>query len=279
MFHLRIVKTKIFHAGCFLLATIAMIPTALIFFYLIREGIFRLDLDFFMQNQPSPGEDNGGALNAIVGTLFLITTSTLIATPISILSAIYLTFTKKRKINEWIEVSANILQSVPAIIVGLIVYTWIASIIDPTKAFSMTSGTIALSIMMIPYITINITEVMRLIPYTIIEAAYSMGGSFSSVAFHIIIPSAMPGITTGVIVALARIAGEAAPLVLTAFGNPFVSFHPMEPTASLPLLIYNFAISPFENWRQIAWTASLLLVLLIFVLNILAETLSKKSKN
>lgn len=272
---IRTLKTKLFSYTCFVLSFIAMIPLALIVFYLCREGLARMDFAFFTETQPAPGVSGGGVSNAIIGTLFLTTISTLIATPISILSAIYLAFSKKSKTTEMINLSISVLQSVPAIVVGLATYTWV---VRSMGSFSMISGAIALAIMMIPYITVNTVEVIKLIPQTTIEAAYAMGGKFSLIVFRVIIPTILPGLVTGIIVALARVTGEAAPLFFTAFGNPFISLSPLEPSASLPLIIFQFSITPYENWQQLAWTASLTLLIFIVSLNLIAEYFSKNSK-
>ena len=270
---LRTFKTKFFSYACFFLSFIAMLPVVLIIFYLCREGLNRMDFAFFTETQPSPGVSGGGVSNAIIGTLFLTVISTLIATPISILSAIYLSFSKRSKTTEIINLSISILQSIPAIVIGLATYTWI---VRSMGSFSMISGAIALAIMMIPYITVNTVEVIKLIPETTIEAAYATGGKFSLIVSRVIIPTVFPGLVTGIIVALARVTGEAAPLFFTAFGNPFISLNPLEPSASLPLIIFQFSITPYENWQQLAWTASLTLLIFVVVLNLIAEYISKR---
>ena len=270
----RKIRSKIFTVVCFGLSSIVLIPLASIIIFLIVEGAGRMDLELLTADEPPPGFGSGGIKNAIIGTLTITAIATLIASPISIFASIYLAFSKKSKLTEFIYIATNTLQSIPAIVVGLIVYSWV---VKTTGSFSLLSGSIALAIMMLPYIIISTVEVLKLLPKTTLEASYALGASFTKTVFKIALPSVIPGVITGVILSLARVIGEAAPLFFTAFGNPYATLNPLEPSAALPLTIFKFAITPYDNWRELAWAASLLLILIIVVLNIIGKWVSKRS--
>lgn len=267
-------KNGFFDGLCYFFTAVALLPLALILFYILREGAVRLDLNLFTETQPGPGNKAGGILNAIIGTLSIVTLATVIASPPAIMAGVYLAFHKDSKLSEAAYVANNILQSVPAIVFGIVVYSWV---VLPTNGFSLFSGSVALALMMLPYITINTVEVIKMIPNTVIEAGYALGGSYPKVILKVVLPVVAPGIANAILLALGRVAGEAAPLLFTAFGNPYISAYLNEPSASLPALIFQFSIAPYESWQQLAWSASLVLIVLIITANLISKWLTRNS--
>ncbi len=268
----RILFDKLFDYFCLALSLLAIVPLFFILFGVIQKGIGRINLEFFLENQPSPSNKGGGVANAIVGSFLLVSIATLIAVPFSVLAGLYLSENRKKKLATFIYSTFNILQSVPAIVIGIVAYAWIVA---PLGKFSLISGSVALAIMMFPYVTITTTEIFSLIPNTIKEAAYALGAPYYKLFFRVLLPSSLKGILTGILLALLRISGESAPLLFTAFGNPFLSWDLSEPSSSLPLVIFQYAISPYKNWQDVAWAASLILIISIILLNLMTRYLLK----
>jgi len=167
----------------------------------------------------------------------------------------------------------EILQGVPSIVVGILIYLWVVKV---TGFFSALSGALALAMMMLPVITKSVEETLLLIPHSLKEASLALGVSYSRTIFKVLLPAGMAGILNGILLGVARVAGETAPLLFTAFGSPFMNLNPLKPMSSLPLIIFNYASSPYPQWHDLAWGASLILIFLVFVLNVLARLGAKK---
>ncbi len=239
------------------------------------KGISALNLDLFTEITPPPGEA-GGLLNAIVGTVMLSFMGMAIATPIGIAAGTYLAeYAKMRPIGETIRFVNDILLSAPSIVLGMFVYT---IIVLPTGKYSAFAGGVALALIALPVIVRTTDEMLRLVPSAMREAALSLGVPQWKVTLQVLYRSAMPGIVTGVLLSLARITGETAPLLFTAFGNLFWSVDPTKPIASLPVVIYQFAQAPDDGWNALAWAGALLITLFVLLLSIIARTLLLRNR-
>jgi phosphate transport system permease protein len=187
----------------------------------------------------------------------------------------YLSENGESKLSYWTRLSVDILQGVPSIVVGIVIYFWV---VKPSGSFSGISGSIALSIMMLPIVIRSTEETMKLIPSTLKEAGLALGLPYYKVMLKVILPVGMSGILSGVMLSIARIAGETAPLLFTAFGNPYLNTNIARPMQSLPLLIFNYATSPYEEWHNLAWGASLILLICILLLNLITKLLARRWK-
>lgn len=248
----------------------AIIPLGLVLWYVTVRGIGGINLDFFT-NLPKPvGERGGGMANAIVGTLELVGIACLFGIPPGILAGIYLSEFGDRKFGQVVRFSADVMSGVPSITVGIFVYSLI---ILRTKNFSAWAGGFALAILMLPTVTRTTEELLRLVPEALREAALGLGVPRYRATLSIVLRTALPGIVTGIMLAIARVAGETAPLLFTAFSNRFWPQSLNEPTASLPVMIYTYAVSPYDDWHRQAWAAAFVLVMLVLVLNLSARLL------
>ena len=271
----RIIKSGILKAVIILLAFIITIPLLAIFFYVLKEGITKINWHFIV-NVPKPvGETGGGIANALIGSLIIVFVAAIIAIPLGILTGIYLSENRSKKLAYWCGLSVDILQGVPSIVVGIVVYFLV---VKPGRGFSAFSGSIALMIMMLPIVIRTTEETLKLLPSTLKEAGLALGIPYHKVILRIIVPCGLSGILSGSILAVARVAGETAPLLFTAFGNPYMNFNVAKPMQSLPLLIFNYATSPYEDWHNLAWGASLILLIWIFLLNIITKVIASKWK-
>ena len=272
---LRIFSNLAFHGIIIILSGLCTIPLFLIMYYIIKMGISSITIDFLI-NLPKPvGELNGGVLNAIVGSFMVVIAATLMAIPIGITSGICLSEYKDSKLSYMGRLCTEILQGTPSIVIGIIAYTWI---VKPTGQFSALSGSIALGIMMLPLIIRTTEETLNLIPYDIKEASLALGVPYYKTILKVVLPSALSGLTTGVILSIGRVIGETAPLLFTAFGNPYLQFNMLKPVNTLPVLIFNYASSPYEDWHKQAWGASFVLLVWIVTINIFSKILAAKWK-
>lgn len=272
---LRKLKDRLFKYFLYLLSGLIIVPLILIIFYIIKKGISAISFKFIISMPKPVGENGGGILNAVVGTFMLVLTASVLSIPVGVLTGIYLNEHNKNKMSYFIQLSVEVLQGVPSIVIGIIAWIWI---VLPMKHFSAFSGGIALGIMMLPIIIKSTEETMRLIPESLREASLALGVPYFKTVLRIILPASFSGIITGVLIGIARIGGETAPLLFTAFGNPFLNFNISKPVSSLPLLIFNYATSPYDDWHKIAWGASLILISFVFSLNIFTRILTKKYK-
>jgi phosphate transport system permease protein len=251
-------------SGLAVLSTLLVIaPLVAIFIDLVYKGTSSLNLNFFTKIPAPVGEQGGGMANAIVGSAVLLGLASLLGIPIGIAAGIYLAeYGRGTKLSNVVRFTADVLNGVPSIVMGVAVY---ALVVVPTKGYSAFAGGVALGIMMIPTVARTTEEMLLMVPYSIREAALGLGVPSWRSMMSITLKTAMPGVITGCMLAFARVAGETAPLIFTAFGNQFWSTAVNQPIAALPLQIYVYALSPYDEWHRLAWAGSLVLIVLIVV--------------
>lgn len=271
----RIVLDKMFKSVVMGLSFVIILPMFFILFFIVANGISVINWDFLFSLPKPMGEAGGGISNAVAGTTILILISSLISVPLGILAGIYLSEYRSGKITYFSRLSLEILQGIPSIVIGIIAYIWI---VLPMGSFSALSGGIALAIMMLPVIVMSTEETLKLIPNHLREASLAVGVPYTRTILKVILPAGLSGIITGFILSVARIAGETAPLLFTAFGNPFMNLNVFKPVNSLPLLIFTYATSPYPEWHALAWGASFVLIVFVLSLNIIAKAVTTKWK-
>ncbi len=241
---------------------------------LFYKGFSAIDLNMFIQSTPAPGTDGGGLANAIVGSLMIVASCTLISTPIGVMAGIYLSeYGANSKIASITRFVNDIMLSAPSIVIGLFIY---AVIVAQVKHFSGWAGTIALALIAIPVVVRTTENMLQLVPIQLREAAYALGAPRWKVAFSVTLTAAKAGVITGILLALARVSGETAPLLFTALNNQFFSTNMNAPMANLPVVIFQFAMSPYDNWVELAWGAALLITLVVLGLNILTRVVFRE---
>jgi phosphate transport system permease protein len=255
--------TNYFISGLSILATIVVIiPLIAILFYLVYKGASSLNLNFFTHIPAPVGEEGGGMANAIVGSGIILALASLMGIPVGIAGGVYLAeFGRGKALGTAVRFTADVLNGVPSIVMGIAVF----SLLVQGRHFSAFAGGVALAIMMVPTITRTTEEMLATVPHAIREAALGLGVPKWRTAVSVSLRTASPGIITGCMLAFARVAGETAPLLFTAFGNQFWSLRLSEPIAALPLQIYIYAISPYDEWHRLAWAGALVLIVLIMV--------------
>ena len=253
-------------------AGLVIAPLFLVIYFLLVQGWSSIDLNFFTQLPKPTGEMGGGMANAIVGTIELLAMAAVVGVPLGIFGGIYLAEYGSDRANDWLRFAADVLNGVPSIVWGMVVYLML---VVPFKTFSAYAGCVALGLMMVPLVMRTTEEVLILVPQSYREAALALGVARWKVIMVIVVRTALKGIATGVIVALARIAGETAPLLFTALGNNFWNHNLKEPIAALPLQIFAYAISPYDDWHRQAWAGALVLMGLILALNISVRVMSR----
>ncbi|WP_151448515.1 phosphate ABC transporter permease PstA [Lacisediminimonas profundi] len=243
---------------------------------LLLKGFGAVSFALFSQSTPAPGSDGGGLANAIVGSLMMVGVATAVSTPVGILAGIYLAeYGDKSVLGQVTRFVTDIMLSAPSIVIGLFVYAiYVANI----KHFSGWAGSFAISLIAVPVIVRTTDNMLNLVPASLREAAFALGAPRWKVAVLVRLRAVKAGVVTGVLLALARIAGETAPLLFTALNNQFFSANMNAPMANLPVVIYQFAMSPYENWRSLAWGGALLITFSVLGLNILSRTLFKQTK-
>jgi phosphate transport system permease protein len=249
-------------SGLAVLATIAVIvPLIAILLYLLKQGVTSLNWNFFTKIPVPAGESGGGMENAIVGSGVILALASLIGIPLGIGAGIYLAeYGRDRRMGNIVRFTADVLNGVPSIVMGIAIY---ALIVLPQKHFSAFAGGVVLGVMMVPTVTRTTEEMLRMVPHAIREAALGLGVPAWRSALTITLRTASAGIVTGCMLAFARVAGETAPLLFTAFGNAFQSTSLNEPIAALPLQIFVYAVSPYDEWHRLAWAGALVLIVLI----------------
>jgi phosphate transport system permease protein len=252
---------------------LALVPLVLILFFVVSQGIQALNFEFFTRMPTPVGEPGGGMANAIVGTLILAGLASIFALPIGILSGIYMSEYAGTRLASAMRFAADTLNGVPSIVVGVFVY---GIAVLPFKQFSALAGGLALGIMMIPIIARTTEELLLLVPITMREGALALGATRAKAVFTVVLPAALPGIITGVVLALARIAGETAPLLFTAFNNRFFSTSLGQPISSLSVQVFTYAISPYEDWHRQAWAGALVLVMIVLTSSLLARYTTRR---
>lgn len=264
----RRAKDLAIRTACVAAVVIAIIPLGLVLTYVTLQGITGLSFDFFTQLPKPVGEVGGGMANAIVGTLEVVALASALGVPIGILAGVYLAEYGATQLGKAVRFAADVMSGVPSITVGLFVY---GIIVLGTHQFSAWAGAVALAVLMLPTVTRTSEELLKLVPNALREAALGLGVPRWRATLKVTLRTAAPGIATGVMLAVARVAGETAPLLFTAFGNRFWSSSINQPTATLPVQIYTYAVSPYDDWHKQAWTAALVLVLLVLALNFVAR--------
>ena len=252
----------------YLAALVATLPLVFILGHLLSEGASSINLDFFTQLPKPVGEVGGGMGNAIVGTLLLLAIASVLGIPIGIGAGMFLAENRGTRLANMVRFLSDVLNGLPSIVMGIFAWQFL---VRPMGQFSALSGGLALGAMMVPLVTRTTEEMIRVVPTSLREAALALGYARWRTSLTVVLRTALPGIVTGALVATARIAGETAPLIFTAFGNQFWSLSLDQPVAALPHQIYNFAISPYEDWHRLAWAGSLVLLTLVLVISLVAR--------
>jgi phosphate transport system permease protein len=252
---------------------VALVPLVLILFYILEKGVTSLNWDFFTKIPKPVGELGGGMANAIVGSLELIALGSVMAVPVGVLAGVYVAEYRRTPLATAIRFCADVLNGIPSIVIGIFAY---GLVVLPMRRFSAIAGGVALGIMMIPIITRTTEELINLIPGSLREAGLALGASRARVVFSVIVPAALPGIITGILLAIARISGETAPLLFTALNNSFWTHRLDQPIASLTVQIYLYGLSPYDDWHRQAWAGSLVLVSMILLFSILARIVTRR---
>lgn len=271
----RIGASKAFKGIIVFFAFLITLPLIAIIFFVLKTGLSKLSWHF-ITNIPRPvGEAGGGIANALVGSLLIVLLAAVIAVPIGILCGIYLSENKNSRLAYWSRLAVDVLQGTPSIVIGIVIYFWAVKSIG---TFSALSGSIALALLMLPIVVRSTEETLKMLPSTLHEAGLALGLPYHKVILKVILPCGISGILSGVVLAVARIAGETAPLLFTAFGNPYLTTNVLKPMQSLPLLIFNYATSPYDEWHDLAWGASLILLIWVLLLNLTTKLVTRRWK-
>lgn len=252
----------------YIAAGLATLPLLLILLHLINKGASSLSIDFFTHMPRPVGEAGGGMANAIVGTLVLIAIASIVGLPIGIGAGLYLAEKRTTPLAHTVRFLSDVLNGLPSIVVGIFAWEFL---VRPIGHFSAVAGGIALGAMMIPLVTRTTEEMLRVVPNSLREAALALGYQRWRTSLAVVLRTALAGIATGALVAIARIAGETAPLLFTAFGNQFWSTSLREPIAALPLQIFTYAVSPYDEWHRLAWAGALVLIAMVLIISIFAR--------
>jgi len=269
----RKLLSSVFVNFCAGAVVLALMPLAFVLFFVVSRGILALNLNFFTHMPTPVGEAGGGMGNAIVGTLILTGLAALMAVPIGVISGVYMSEYAGSRSAATVRFAADTLNGVPSIVIGLFAY--VVAVL-PFKQFSALAGGFALGVMMIPIIARTTEELLLLVPGTMREGALALGATRARAVFTVLLPAALPGIVTGIVLALARIAGETAPLLFTAFNNRFFSTNLRQPIASLTVQVYTYATGPYEDWHRQAWAGALVLVTIVLVCSLLARVATRR---
>lgn len=279
----RLTKSKLFFYIVCLFSALTMIPLFVILWELVKKGYKQFNLSLFTEVAPTSMEamlarisDSpipGGILNGITGTILILSIAIVIAIPIGIMTGVYLAENPKKRLANIVRNLSDLLQGIPSIVIGVIVYIWV---VIPMSGYSAIAGSIALAIMMLPMIIRSTEESLKMLPTTLKEAGLALGGSYTTVVLRVLIPSAFSGLFTGSLLAISRVMGETAPLLVTALGAASVNWDPSNPTSAISLLIWEFYNDP--NLANLVWSSSLLLLLFVLGINLLAKSIAKKWK-
>lgn len=256
--------------ACGLAVLAAIVPLASLLWLVVSRGFSGLDLAFFTGLPAPVGEAGGGVGNAIAGTLYMVGMASLVALPAGVGAGVYLAERGNGRLGGAIRFTTEVLSGVPSIVVGIVAY---GLLVIPMKRFSALAGAVALSLLMVPPLARSTEEFVRLVPGTLREASLALGIPAWKTGLRVVLRTALPGILTATLLAVARAAGETAPLLFTALNNQYWNFRPDQPTASLTVQIYNYAVSPYADWHDKAWSAALVLLLLVGTLNLAARLL------
>jgi phosphate transport system permease protein len=271
----RILWDELFKAVIVLLTFCSILPMFFILFFITNKGISVINWRFLTHLPKPVGEMGGGISNAIIGTFMLIGIATVFSVPVGILAGIFLSENRKGRLPSLARLCAGTLQGIPSIVIGIIAYIWL---VVSMGSFSALSGGVALGMMMLPVIITATEETLKLIPESLREASLALGVSYPRTILKVILPAGLSGIVTGILLSIARVAGETAPLLFTAFGSPFMNFNVLKPINSLPLMIFNYATSPYPEWHTLAWGASFILIVLVLGLNLFTKVVTRRWK-
>ncbi len=271
----RILYDRLFKGTIIFLTFCSILPMFFILFFIASKGISVINWKFLTQLPKPVGETGGGISNAILGTLLLVGIATAFSVPVGILAGIFLSENRKGKLASLTRLCVETLQGVPSIVIGIIAYIWL---VVSMGSFSALSGGLALGLMMLPVMITATEQTLNLIPGSLKEASLALGVSYPRTILKVILPAGISGIVTGILLSIARVAGETAPLLFTAFGSPFLNLHVLKPINSLPLMIFNYATSPYPEWHTLAWGASFILIVLILGLNLITKVVTKRWK-
>jgi len=269
----RKLLSGLFVAFCAASVLLALIPLALVLFFVVSQGIQSLNVAFFTHMPAPVGEPGGGMANAIVGSLILVGLGALFAIPVGILSGVYMSEYAGTRFASLVRFAADTLNGVPSIVIGVFVY---GIAVLPFKHFSALAGGLALGIMMIPIIARTTEELLLLVPGTMREGALALGATHARAVFTVVVPSALQGIVTGIVLAIARIAGETAPLLFTSLNNGFFSTKLTQPISSLTVQVFAYANSPYQDWHRQAWAGALVLVTIVLTCSLLARIATRR---
>jgi phosphate transport system permease protein len=269
----RKLLSSAFVAFCAASVLLALVPLVFVLFFVVSQGVQALNYDFFTRMPVPVGEGGGGMANSIVGSLILVGLGAVFAVPIGIISGIYMAEYAGTRFASLVRFAADTLNGVPSIVIGIFVY---GIAVLPFKQFSALAGGLALGIMMIPIIARTSEELLLLVPGTMREGALALGATHARAVFTVVVPSAAQGIITGVVLAVARIAGETAPLLFTSLNNRFFSTDLRQPISSLTVQVYNYAGSPYQDWHRQAWAGALVLVAIVLTCSLLARFATRK---
>jgi phosphate ABC transporter, permease protein PstA len=258
---------------CALAVVAALIPLALILFYVVEQGFSSLNWDFFTKMPKPVGETGGGMANAILGTLMLMAIASVLAIPVGLIAGVYLSEYGRTAFATLVRFTADVLNGIPSIVIGIFAY---GLAVLPVHRFSALAGGLALGFMMLPIIARTTEELLNLVPASLREGSLALGATRAQAAFGVMVPAALPGIMTGILLAIARIAGETAPLLFTSFNNRFFTTRLDQPIASLTVQVFTYAISPYEDWHRQAWAGALVLVAVVFVFSVLARVVTRR---
>jgi phosphate transport system permease protein len=244
---------------------VALLPLFFILFDLVAKGAGSLSLDFFTKTPAPAGETGGGVAHAILGTLMIVGTASLIGLPIGIAAGIYCAEYPGARLTWVTRFVADVMNGTPSIVVGVFAWAWIVA---TQKHFSALAGSAALAMLMIPMVLRTTEEMIKLVPNSLREAALALGYPRWRTSLSIVVRTTLPGIVTGSLLAVARISGETAPLLFTALGSQYLSFDVNQPMAALPLTVFTYATGPYEEWHRYAWAAALVLIIVVFILSV-----------
>jgi len=265
--------SNLFVIACGLSVLVALLPLGMILFFVVSQGVQALNFEFFTAMPKPVGEPGGGMLNAFVGTLILIGLAALIAIPVGVISGVYMSEYAGTRIATAVRFAADTLNGVPSIVIGIFAY---GIAVLPFRQFSALAGGLALGVMMIPIIARTTEELLLLVPGSLREGALALGATRGRAVFSVIVPAALPGIITGIVLAVARIAGETAPLLFTSFNNQFFSTDIRQPMASMTVQIFNYATSAYDDWIRQAWAGALVLVTFVLTCSLLARVVTTR---
>ena len=269
---IRNTQSLIFKGVVVFFAFVITLPLIIVLLYIIKQGVMQVNWHFLTHVPAPEGETGGGIANALVGSLIIVTIASVVAIPVGILAGIYLSENGGTKLAYYSGLCVDVLQGVPSIVVGIVVYFWMVK----PLGFSGVSGSIALAIMMLPIVIRSTEQTLLLLPPSLKEAALSLGVPYHRVILKVIIPCGFAGILSGFILSIARIIGETAPLLFTALGNSFLSTNILKPMESLPHIIFTYATSPYDDQHDLAWGASFILLMFVLILNIFTKLITRK---